>query len=149
MPHKQSLAAAIFLTLTFISTHGQTKSEVEAKYGAPVAAAYSVSELIWMTPEYGVDGQVCRMRLYPKRMSSDTIYVVKELPLDDFKNAVDELVPVNTRGAKKQSFGGWATGGGAMWAIFTFENVRIVYSDSFVLMYDSQVLKRDEFVFSI
>lgn len=129
----------------------QRPSDIETKYGKPTNA-YSVSELIWMTPEYAVDGQVCRMRLYPKRIAGNTNnYTVKELPFDDFKNVVDQLIPSDARGPKRQPFdGGWTTGGGAMWATFTYETVRITYSaGGFSLAYDPKILRRGEFVFTV
>ena len=101
-----------------------------------------------MTPEYGVEGQVCPMRLYPKRISGNTNYVVKDLPFDDFKSVVDQLIPGDMRGTKKEPFdGGWTTGGGSMWATFTYERVRIIYSAGFRV--DPEAWKnRKEFVFS-
>ena len=127
----------------------QTASDIERKYGKPTNA-YSVGELVWMTPEYAADGQVCRMRLYPRRISGDTNYAVKELPFDDFKNVVEQLIPINMRGAKKKPFdGGWTTGGGSMWATFTYETVRITYSAGFSIAYDPTILRRGEFVFSV
>ena len=126
---------------------GQTASDIEMRYGKPTYA-YSVSENVWMTPEYSVDGQVCRMRLYPKRISGDTNYVSGQLPFEDFRRAVDQIVPPNKRGAKREPFdGGYTTGGGAMWAIFTYEKVRITYAASFRV--DPNAWKdRKEFIFS-
>jgi len=139
----------VSLMIAAITTFGQRASDIETKYGKPTNA-YSVSELIWMTPEYAVDGQVCRMRLYPKRISANTNYLVKELPFDDFRNVVDQLIPGDARGPKKQPFdAGWTTGGGSMWANFTYENVRITYSAGFTLAYDPTVLRRGDFVFSV
>ena len=45
----------------------QTSADLQGKYGKSLEV-YSVSQSIWMTPEYSPDGQVCRMRLYPKRL---------------------------------------------------------------------------------
>lgn len=50
------LVVAILL-LSVSSVIGQTRSELEKKYGEPIAV-YLVSESIWMTPEYTTDGQV-------------------------------------------------------------------------------------------
>ena len=137
--------------LIFMATvcSAQTASDIETKYGKPTSA-YSVGELVWMTPEYAADGQVCRMRLYPKRISGNTNYVVKELSFDDFKNVVDQLIPLDARGAKREPCdGGWTTGGGSMWATFTYQQIRITYSASFTVVYDPDVLKRGEFTFSV
>ena len=143
----QLIAALLMLSATV--SFGQKASEIETKYGKPTSA-YSVGEFIWMTPEYAADGQVCRMRLYPKRISADTNYVVKDLPFDDFKTIVDQLIHNDARGAKSEPFDGlWTTGGGSMWATFTYEKVRFIYSAGFTLAYDPGVLKRGDFVFSL
>jgi hypothetical protein len=146
MKNKLMLLIVSFLFSLNIS-FGQTASDIELKYGKPTNA-YSVSEYIWMTPEYTVDGQVCRMRLYPKRISGNTNYVSGQLPFDDFRRVVDQIVPLDKRGAKREPFyNGWATGGGAMWAIFTYEKVRITYSASFKI--DADAWKESKpFVFS-
>lgn len=145
--HRLLLTALLLLMGT--ASFGQTASTIETKYGKPTNA-YSVSELIWMTPEYAEDGQVCRMRLYPKRISGNTNYVSKDLPFDDFRRVVDQLIPIETRGAKKEPFdGGWTTGGGAMWATFTYEHVRVTYAAGFTVVFDSDVLKRGEFKFPV
>ena len=122
----------IFLSYGFANTaFGQTASQIREKYGQPTEA-YSVSEHIWMTPEFADDRQVCRMRLYAKRISGNTNYASIKLPFDEFRNAVDQLVPLDKRGAKRLPFdNAWTFGSGVSWAIFTYEKVRITYSDSF------------------
>lgn len=92
--------------------YAQTAMDIQTKYGKPVAV-YSVSENIWMTPEYGSDGQVCRMRFYPKRLSADTSYLGHDLPFNELRDVLNALVRVEARGAKSESFGATATGGGA------------------------------------
>ena len=146
MKSKLKLFGAL-LMLNATLAFGQTAAEVEAKYGKPTKA-YSVSQFIWMTPEYADDGQVCRMRLYPKRVSGDINYVVKDLPFDDFKSVVDQLIPLELRGAKKDPFdGSWTTGGGSMWATFNYERVSITYSAGFRVTFDPKSLKKGETVF--
>lgn len=54
---RTKLAAVIFI-LYIVPAFGQTVSDLEMKYGKPVNA-YSVSEHIWMTPEYNHNGQIC------------------------------------------------------------------------------------------
>ena len=128
---KYKLVFFIIFMLCCKFVFGQTISQMDIEFGKPIKA-YSVSEFIWMTPEYAIDGQVCRMRLYPKRISADTNYHSKELPFDDFRNVVEQIVPLNKRGAKKLPFDSlWTIGGGAKWAIFTYEKVRIIYSAGF------------------
>ena len=72
--------AIFFLVLLITSASGQKMSDIQKEYGAPTQA-YSLSEHIWMTPEFGIDGEICRARLYPKRISAKTDYLAKELPL--------------------------------------------------------------------
>jgi hypothetical protein len=128
--------AAVALLLNVSIAFGQTSSDIEKEYGKPVNA-YSVGEHIWMTPEYATGGQVCRMRLYPKRFSANTNYLYSDLPFNEFQTAVDYLIPSNGRGAKQEPFDSGATGGGAMWAIFKYEKVTVTYSASFKVDPDS------------
>jgi hypothetical protein len=112
----------------FGSAFGQTVSDIETKYGKPVKS-YAVTEQIWMTPQFSADGQVCRMSLYPRRVAAGSnIYLYKELAYDDFRKAVDLLVPNAKRGAMKEPFERSTYGTGAFWTIFDYENVRIQYS---------------------
>jgi hypothetical protein len=131
------------------SAFGQTVADVETKYGKPTPA-YSVSEHIWMTPEYTVDRQVCRMRLYPKRIAAETNYLSRKLPFKELQEVLNVLVPIDKRGAKKEGFGSTATGGPAAWATFAYENVTFTLVSSFPsLGYDdSPPLKKGDFVFS-
>ena len=138
--------AAVVLMLNVNSAFAQTASEIERDYGKPVNA-YSVGTLIWMTPEYAADGQVCRMRLYPKRFSANTNYLFDKISFNEFQAAVDYVVPPSTRGAKKEPFDSGATGGGVMWAIFKYEKVTIEYSASFRVDPDAWK-ERNSFVFS-
>jgi hypothetical protein len=140
--------AILGIALNAVLAFGQHRADLESKYGEPVVA-YSVSEKILMSPHFGLDGQVCRMTFYTKRFSSDTIYVSSELPFDEFRTVVDSIIPMAARGSKKEPFaaGGWATGGGARWAIFTYERLTISYVASFKV--DSvDFSKQPSFVFS-
>jgi hypothetical protein len=94
------LLAAISVLLYTYSVFGQTASDIDKKYGKS-AKVYSVSEHIWMTPEYTADGQVCQMHFYPKRISAKTNYLYKRLPFEELKGVLNELAPLDTRGAKK------------------------------------------------
>ena len=124
--------ALLAIALNAVLAFGQQRADLEAKYGEPTLA-YSVSEKILMTPEYGSDGQVCRMTFYAKRFSSNVFNVSSELPFDDFRTVVDSIIPLAARGSKKEPFGtgSWATGGGGRWAIFSYERVTISYVASF------------------
>jgi len=143
----KTIVAAVVFMLSVSAAIGQTAADIEKKYGKPITT-YAVSDHVWMTPEYTVDAQVCRMRLFPKRISADTNYLLKQLPFDEFKKVVDQLVPVNARGKKKEPFGNGATGGGVEWAIFEYQKVTITYSASFDVDPNSWQ-KRKPFVFSL
>ena len=126
---KRIAKLAIVMTMfNVVSAFGQTRTEIEAKFGQPVNA-YSVGERIWMSPEYASDGQVCRMTFYPRRFSSTTNYLINELSFDEFRSVIDVIVPVAIRGAQKQPFGNgvWNAGGGGRWANFVYERVTITY----------------------
>ena len=105
--------AIVMTVFTVVSAFGQSRTEIEAKFGEPVNA-YTVSEKIWMSPEYASDGQVCRMTFYPRQFSSTTNFLTNELPFDEFRSVIDAVVPVVLRGTQKEPFGngGWSGGGG-------------------------------------
>ena len=118
---------AILFAVFFLSTaHGQTIADFERDYGKPTYA-YSLSEHIWMTPEYTSDGQVCRARIYPKRISNGTEYLSKELPFQELKDVLNQLIPPRLRGAVKQPFNVTDTGGGAGWTTYSYEKVSIMF----------------------
>ena len=120
--------AIAMIVFNVVSVFGQTRREIEARFGQPVNS-YAVSERIRMSPDYASDGQVCRMTLYPRRFSSTTTYFVNELSFDEFRNVIDAIVPVATRGAQKEPFGNgvWKATEGGRWANFVYERVTITY----------------------
>ncbi|HKS08565.1 MAG TPA: hypothetical protein VJS13_03400 [Pyrinomonadaceae bacterium] len=133
---------ALILLLVGLGVHGadaQTVAEIQAKYGKAVDV-YSVSEHIWMTPEYAADGQVCRMRLYQKRIDSKTNFGSTKLPFDELRDVLNELAPLEMRGPKKELFGYSDLGGGTVWTTYEYENVRFTFV-SFVRI-DFEALKR-------
>lgn len=139
------LFVGFIVLLSAISTLGQTASAIEMKYGK-TENVYSVSEHIWMTPVYGADGQACMMRLYPRRISVDANYWFKTLPSGELKNVLNQLVPINTRGAKKyEYFPTTTTGGGIAWTSYPFEKVTFTFLNSFTIT--SAVKRSDDFVF--
>lgn len=115
---KIKVTVAVFM-LCLNSAFGQSAAEIKVKYGKAVKV-YSVSEHIWMTPEYAVDGQVCRMRLYPKRHAGDTNYLSQKLPFEELREVLNRLIPIHKRGAKEPGFGATATGGPAAWTTFAY-----------------------------
>jgi hypothetical protein len=133
--------AIFFLVLFVTSAYGQKISDIEKEYGAPTQV-YSVSEHIWMTPEYGTDGQICRARLYPKRISPKTNYLAKEMPFHELITALNQLIPPGQRGFAKEFFGDTELGGGMGWTTYPYENVSIVFT--FVARVGPQSIKRIE-----
>jgi hypothetical protein len=115
--------AALMLMLYFNAAYGQTASDVEKKYGKPVNA-YSVSEHIWMTPEYAADGQICRASLYHKRISPETNYLGTSMPMWELLGVFNGLAPLNTRGAKKEYFGATQHSASMAWTTFEYEKVK-------------------------
>ncbi len=136
----------IFIVALFVfcigTVHGQTVTNIEAKYKKynDSSNAYSVSEHIWMTPEYAVDGEVCRMKFFPKRD------LFTELPFEEFMNVLDSIVSPEKRGAKKDLFVGGATGGGIAWTTFKYEKITFTFSFSFDV--DAAIKSSKEYTFS-
>lgn len=142
----QKLAVAI-LFLCVSSVMGQTPSEFENKYGKPVVF-YLVSEHILMTPEYTTDGQICMMRLHPRHFAPDTNFISPTLPFQELTRVLNELVPLQSRGAKKEPFDTGAAGGGADWITYAYENVKFSFVSSFRPDPDSSKTRK-EYVFTI
>jgi len=122
---------AVFLSCIFASTtFGQTSEQVKEKYGQPIEA-YSVSERIWMTPRFTADGQVCAMRLYPKRISSTTNYLSDKLDYWELKEVLNQLAPPETRGKKMPFSGLMNLGGGMITTHYNYEKVGFRFLASF------------------
>ena len=133
---------AIFFLVLFVTTaSGQKVSEIEKEYGTPTQV-YSLSQHIWMTPEYGLDGQICRARLYPKRISAETNYLSKELPFEELRAVLNRLLPPAQRGNAKEFFGDTELGGGVGWTTYPYENASIVFI--FAARVDPQIVKQIE-----
>jgi hypothetical protein len=105
----------------------QTAKELKEKLGEP-SEAYSVTEHIWMTPTFTADGQLCEMRLYPKRISSTTNYLGEDkLRHWELKDALDKLAPPETRGARTKFFGLTFLLGQMSETTFAYENVSFTF----------------------
>jgi len=130
--------ALVIFTLSVVPTFAQTVSEVERRYGKPISV-YSVSEHIWMTPDYSADGQVCRMRFYPRRLGPKMDYLGSELLFPELSQVLNEIVPPHLRGSKEDGFGQTSLGGGTAWTTYEYENVTFSFIFSYKL--DPDVLK--------
>lgn len=84
----KKLLALIFVLLAADRANAQTAADIQTKYGKSVDM-YSVSEHTWMAPEYASDGQVCRMRFFPKRISANPNYGAHDLPFKELRNVLN------------------------------------------------------------
>ena len=117
------LLYAIFLfCVSAIATFGQNAAQIQEKYGQPVEA-YSVSKSIWMTPEFAAAGQVCKMRLYPKRISATTNYLSDKLDYWELKDVLNQIAPAETRGKRTRLFGLTIFSGQMSDTIYSYENI--------------------------
>src|SRR5882724_2256064 len=91
--------AVMILCASASASVGQQSTEIETKYGKPTSV-YSVSDRIWMTPDYGNDGQLCRMRLFAKRIDGEGNYLAPTLPFEELKQTLGRLAPLKDRGKK-------------------------------------------------
>jgi hypothetical protein len=135
------LVALFIVGLSVVPTSAQTASEVERRYGKPVAV-YAISEHIWMTPDYAADGQICRMRLYPRRLGQKTDYLGSQLLFSELSDVLNKLFPPHLRGSKKEGFGQTSLGGGTAWTTYEYENVSFSFIFSYKLAPD--ILKKAE-----
>lgn len=123
----------------------QTVSQIERTYGKPMFA-YTVTEHIWMTPDFAADGQVCRMRFHPKRFDRGGVYLEGQLNLPELKWILNHLVPPSARGNRKTSFGMSTLGGGLVTTDYEYERVTFTFVYSEHLKIDPSALKQSEFV---
>jgi hypothetical protein len=147
---KRTTETTVLLAVLLVcmsSATAKTTLDLEKKYGKPIIA-YLVSEHILMTPEYSTDDQVCMMRLHPRHYGPNVNYVSANLPFKELTRVLNELVPVRTRGAKKEPFDTGAAGGGAEWMTYAYENVEFSFVSSFRPDPDSWKTRK-EFVFTI
>ncbi len=136
----------LILTFSAVPVASQTVSEIEETYGKPTLA-YSVSEHIWMTPDFAADGQVCRMRFYSKRFDRKAIKLGGHLVFSELKSVLNQIVPPLLRGSRGSSFGIGTFGGGIIETDYEYENVTFTFIDSLRITIDPKSLKKsDEFV---
>ena len=141
-------SVAILLILFILSVTpvaGQTVAEIEKAYGKPTLA-YSVTERIWMTPDFAADGQVCQMRFYPKRVSGNTAYLGGRLNAAELKWILNNIVPPSARGKVKSPLGLADIGGGLAEAKYEYEKVTFTFANSFKLSIDPEALKNSRLI---
>ena len=123
-------AAALLQGAPVRAAFGQTGSDVEREYGKPVLV-YTVSEHIWMTPEFNDDGQMCRARLYGRRVSADTNYLGSGLPPRELRDVLNRLAPPRVRGEKTKMSGLSLITGSIAETTFGFETVAFTFLTPF------------------
>ena len=128
---RNGISIAAFLMFYVGPVCGQTTSDLEKKYGKPIYA-YDVSEHIWMTPQYSASGDLCEIRLYPKRIGSahQNYLSASSLPFQELIEVLNQLVPPNTRGSKAKTFGVTTVGGAAAWTTYSYEKVEFIFISS-------------------
>lgn len=131
----------LLLTVSAIPVVSQTVSENEKRHGKPMLA-YSVSEHIWMTPDFAADGQVCRMRFYPKRFNRGTVHLGGHLKSQELKWVLNHLVPPSARGNRKTSFGLSTLTGGLVQTNYEYEKVTFTFAYSMRFVIDPEFLKQ-------
>jgi hypothetical protein len=126
------LTAFVFmLMVSFYSVSGQSISDFKKMFGKPKGTypIFTISENISMKPDFNKSGQVCRLGLFTNKVSPDLKPLPKAVPFEDFKSIVDRIIPLDKRGAKGKQFDtGWTIGGRSTWAVFSYEEVSLVYS---------------------
>jgi hypothetical protein len=133
--------AILILVLSVNTAFGQSASEIESKFGPPIRV-YSLTEHIWMTADYALDGQVCQMKLFPKRVGPNNDYLSHQLPFEELKFILNRLIPPAARGVKGKLFGFTDTGGGLAWTTYPYE--KAVFTFAFRFRIDKEALKQSE-----
>ena len=121
---KQTILLAYLFCISGVATFGQTATQFKEQYGQPIEA-YSVSEHIWMTPEFAADGQICSVRLYPKRISPADNFLTDKLYPGELTEVLEKLVPLETRGKRTEFFGLTLMLGQMASTSFNYEQVSI------------------------
>ena len=134
----KAILSAVVLVACLVPAFGQTVGDIENKYGRR-EDVYSVSKHIWMTPAYSVNGQVCRMSFYAKRADAQTSYLGSDLMFPELNRVLNELVPPDLRGPKKDGFGLTTLGGGIAVTKYEYESVTFAFVSSYRI--DAETLK--------
>jgi hypothetical protein len=89
--------------------------------------AYEVRPGVLMMPQYSADGQVCAIGLDKRRYSPEVIRVNPEFTQKEIDEILNELVPSQERGPKKDDFEGnyMIISGSGMITTSDYENVSV------------------------
>lgn len=128
----------LILMISAVPATSQTVSEIEEKHGK-ATLAYSVTEHIWMTPDFSADGQLCRMRFYPKRLDRNVVYLGGHLRFSELKWVLNQIVPPALRGNRKTSFGTSTLTEGTVVTEYDYEKVTFTFGYS--MRFDPKALK--------
>ena len=137
------MSAKLLLLIVMVAAvpvASQTVSEIEESHGKPTLA-YSVSEQIWMTPDFAADGEVCRMRFYPKRFDRNAVKLGGHLTFSELKWILNQIVPPSLRGNRKTSSGLSTLGGGIVETYYEYEAVTFTFIYSLRIKIDPKSLK--------
>jgi hypothetical protein len=117
----------LFIFVLFnVSAVGQTASDFENKYGSQ--KYYEIRPKILMSAEYSENGQVCRVRFQPNRISekTNTIFLGQDsLDSEQLKEAFDEIFPMEQRQGQLTSKSGSMISGGMFWGTLDYENIGV------------------------
>src|SRR5262249_8580166 len=95
---------------------------------------------------FAADGQVCRMRFYPKRVHRNTVYANAYLNFQELKWILNRLAPPSARGDKKQGFGFSDLGGGILETEYAYEKVSLNFVSALDIRLTPEDMKKGEFL---
>ena len=135
----------LILTLSAVPVASQTAAQIEETYGKPTLA-YSVTKHILMTPDFAADGQVCRMRFFPKRFDRNSVNLDKYLRFSELRWILNQVVPPSLRGDRKSWIALSNISGGRVDTNYEYEKVTFSFLYSLRFTIDPESWKNSEFV---
>ena len=109
--------------------YGQTLSDMKAKYGQP-QMTFVVGKRVWMTPDFAVDGTVCRMTFFPQKADSGVLIINPSLNPFEIVDVLDKVVTQEMRGNYKTVYVNTSMMRGFTWKSFNFGDVKMVFNIS-------------------
>jgi hypothetical protein len=94
------IVAGSLLAMMLAAVTPLTSDEYYARYGKPDAERFVVRPDLVLSVEYGPDGAACKMRIEPRQslLYDMAIRTNPTLPVDEATQALNEVVPPETRG---------------------------------------------------